>query len=80
MKNSKEKLLVAITILTISMTSAAAMDDKKDMKDLTGNASINLRVTQQFMLTFIAGAAGLVNLAVLAKSQSIGSAASMAKQ
>ena len=46
MKNTKAKILVAIAVLTISMVSTAAMEDKKDMKDITGNASINLPVTQ----------------------------------
>jgi roadblock/LC7 domain-containing protein len=56
LKKTKIKLLVAIGMFTISMASTAAMEDKKDMLDITGGPSVNLPVTQlKYMDTGIYG-------------------------
>ncbi len=46
MKINNLKILAAIGIYTFSLAANAAMEDKKEMKEMANGASINLPVTQ----------------------------------
>ena len=46
MGNSNLKLLATIGLLTLSFAATAAMEDKKEMKEMVNGASVNLPVTQ----------------------------------